>query len=108
MGASLITKELEEYLIKMRRHFHRHPELSLQETETERRICEELDQMGIPWVHIDPHNVIGILEGEPGEKRLCIRGDIDALPMQEQTDPEFKSISYFRGRRKLETTEHMM
>lgn len=93
MGASLITKELEEYLIKMRRHFHRHPELSLQEAETERRICEELDQMGIPWVHIDPHNVIGILEGEPGEKRLCIRGDIDALPMQEQTDLEFKSVN---------------
>jgi len=93
MDNRLMTKDLEEYLIKMRRHFHQHPELSLEEVETEKKICEELDKMGIPWIHINPHNVIGILEGKPGEKKLCIRGDIDALPMQEETDLPFKSLN---------------
>ena len=90
---NLITKEYEDYLIKMRRHFHMHPELSCQEVETEKTICEELDKMGLPWIHIDPHNVIATLEGEPGGKKMMMRGDIDALPMKEETGLPFSSIN---------------
>ena len=90
---NLVTNDLEEYLIRMRRHFHQHPELSLHEAKTEKKICEELDKMGIPWICVGVHNVIGVLEGVPGEKKLCIRGDIDALPIQEETGLPFRSVN---------------
>ena len=39
------TKEISEYIIRLRKHFHRHPELGLQEFETSKRIKEELDKI---------------------------------------------------------------
>ncbi len=91
MSSSIISKELEEYVIAMRRHFHQHPELSTQEVNTEARICEELDKMGLPYVRVPVHNVIACLEGAPGGKTLAIRGDIDALPVMEEGDLPFRS-----------------
>ncbi len=88
-----MTEALESYMIDLRRYFHQHPELSCQEVNTEKRICEELDKIGLPWVHIDPHNVVACLDCGPGKKNLAVRGDIDALPMQEETGLPFSSVN---------------
>ena len=44
-----------EYVVKMRRHFHKYPEISTQEKETSKRICEELEAMGVndSVIHVD-------------------------------------------------------
>ncbi|MBR2989838.1 MAG: amidohydrolase [Solobacterium sp.] len=87
-----LARKYEDYMIAIRRHFHMHPELSLQEEQTSARIQEELKEMGIPFEVVGHRNVVGRTDfGKPG-KRLAIRADIDALPMQEEIDSEFKSV----------------
>ena len=42
-----IAAEFEPYIIKQRRHFHKHPELSLAEERTTSDIANQLDAMPI-------------------------------------------------------------
>ena len=44
-----IATEFEPYIIKQRRHFHKHPELSLAEERTTSDIANQLDAMNIPY-----------------------------------------------------------
>ena len=44
-----IAAEFEPYIIKQRRHFHKHPELSLAEERTTSDIANQLDAMNIPY-----------------------------------------------------------
>ena len=44
--------EEKEYLVSIRREFHRHPEVSLKEFRTAKRIEEELEQFGIPHTRV--------------------------------------------------------
>jgi carboxypeptidase Ss1 len=86
-----LAKKYEDYMISIRREFHMHPELSLQEERTSRRIQEELKAMGIPYEVVGNRNVVGKIEfANPGRK-VAFRADIDALPMQEEIESEFKS-----------------
>ena len=51
------------YLTALRREFHQHPELSLQEFRTAGRIEEELDQFGIPHIRVGETGVLGTVRG---------------------------------------------
>ena len=44
------AEALHSYVVNLRKHFHQHPELSLEEWETTKRIEEELMQMEIPFL----------------------------------------------------------
>ncbi len=91
MSIAARAKELEQYTIDLRREFHMHPELSFQEEFTVKRICEELTKAGLPFELVGHNNVVALLDtGRPG-KRLAIRGDIDALPIDEINDQPYKS-----------------
>ena len=81
-----------ELAVAFRRDLHRHPELSTREVRTSARICEELDKLGIEYRLMDDiHAVVGIIRsGKPG-KTAALRGDIDALPIQENTGLPFAS-----------------
>ena len=82
-----IRKELEQdkaALIALRRDFHRHPELSLQEFRTAQRIEEELDRLDIPHTRVGETGVLGTLRGTgSGGGVMVLRADMDALPIQE-------------------------
>ena len=53
MDVKKAAAETKDYIVSIRREFHRHPELSLQEFRTAQRIEEELDKFGIPYeVHV--------------------------------------------------------
>ena len=43
---------LREELVELRRYFHAHPEQSWQEFNTQKKICEYLDALGIPYVKV--------------------------------------------------------
>ena len=81
-----LAKEVDSYVVEMRRYFHEHPELSNQEEKTVERIAQELDAMGISYNIVPKGGIIAVLEGEnPGQgKTVLLRADIDALPVQEQ------------------------
>lgn len=81
----------KEYTVSMRRMFHRHPELSMKETETAARIRAELDKMGIPYETVGETGTIGTLKGKKDHPVIGLRCDIDALPITEVKDLEFKS-----------------
>ena len=44
------SREIYDYLVKVRRQFHEYPELSGEEWETIKYIRNELDEMGIEYV----------------------------------------------------------
>ena len=86
-----LAKKYEDYMISIRREFHMHPELSLQEERTSRRIQEELKAMGILYEVVGNRNVVGKIEfANPGRK-VAFRADIDALPIQEDNDLPYRS-----------------
>ncbi len=86
------AQRAQDYLIKMRRHFHQYPEASAQEYETSKRIGEELTAMGLTWkqVGMDTGIVCDIQGKFPG-KTFMIRADIDALSVTEDTGLPFES-----------------
>ena len=90
----------EPYIIERRRHFHKHPELSLQEFRTTEDIARELDAMGIPYERPLETGLIATLRGTAPDaydangkprRRILLRADIDALPVTERTGEEFAS-----------------
>ena len=82
----------KEYMINLRRDFHRHPELSLQERRTAGVIEQELERFEISHTRIGATGVLGILRGtQSGSGVVDLRADIDALPIQETNDVEYRS-----------------
>lgn len=82
----------KEYMINLRRDFHRHPELSLQERRTAGVIEQELERFEISHSRIGATGVLGILRGtQSGSGVVALRADIDALPIQETNDVEYRS-----------------
>lgn len=87
------TNELRDYVIKMRRHFHKFPEVSFEEKETSKKIQEELSLMGIPFEVIGDYGVVGKIVGKKPGKVVALRADIDALSIKEENTCEFKSAN---------------
>lgn len=84
MDVKKAAAETKDYIVSIRREFHRHPELSLQEFRTAQRIEEELDKFGIPHTRVGETGVLGTLKGaKDNGKVLVLRADIDALPIEE-------------------------
>lgn len=85
-------KKLEETMIAQRRLLHQNPELSYQEFHTTEFLKKELLNSGIELEPLQmPTGVSAIIRGERPGKTICIRHDIDALPIQEATGLSFAS-----------------
>lgn len=88
------VKQQEEYIISLRRYFHEYPELSLEEFNTASKIEEELDKMGIEHKRIEKTGVAAVITNiidEKSAKTIVLRADIDALPINEESDVTYKS-----------------
>ncbi|MEE9437437.1 MAG: amidohydrolase [Saprospiraceae bacterium] len=87
------SNEVEAQVIKWRRHFHEHPELSNREFKTAEKVAEILKSFGLEVdTGIAKTGVIAVLDtGKPGPT-IGLRADIDALPVVERTDLSFKSV----------------
>lgn len=85
----LLSHEEREAVIEMRHAMHREPELSNQETKTQKRIIDTLRRFGLDRARTFHNTGVYIdIEGlAPGPTRsIALRGDIDALPIQEDRD----------------------
>jgi amidohydrolase len=81
-----------EKLVSWRRHFHMYPEVSFKEYETANYIVAQLKRY--PEIEIlrpTKTGVVGVLKGGLPGKTIGLRADIDALPITEEADVEFKS-----------------
>lgn len=86
------AQSLQERTVAMRRQLHERPELALELPWTQQRVADELADLPITLTQgTGCTSLIGVLDGaEPGPTVL-LRGDMDALPMPEDTDVEFRS-----------------
>ncbi|MBS4930799.1 MAG: amidohydrolase [Clostridiales bacterium] len=92
MGLKDYVVKNREYITEMRRYFHAHPEVSLKEYNTCKKIEEELDEMGIPHRRVGETGVYGWIDGKGNggkDKVMVLRADIDALAME-----DLKEVSY--------------
>ncbi len=86
------VRALEPELLQWRRQLHQNPELSFHETQTSAWICSMLDTFdGVSYTRPTPTSVMAVVRGEKAGRTIAIRADIDALPIDEQTDVPFKS-----------------
>ena len=69
-------------LVKLRRYFHEHPELSNVEDATCDTIQKKLEEYGIRTEVVEHGGVFGFIDNGPG-KTVLMRADIDGLPIQE-------------------------
>ena len=85
---------LKKKIIKTRRDFHQHPELSFQEYRTSKIVANQLDSFGISVeTNIGKTGVVGTLNGTSTGKTIAFRADMDALPIQETGDAPYKSVN---------------
>ena len=92
---NLFTDSERESLIALRRALHRHPELSWKEEQTAARLEKALRESGITEIRRVAGT--GVIARVPGADRgapvVALRGDIDALPIQEATGLPFASTN---------------
>ena len=91
----LRSADLKEEVIQLRRHFHRHPELSYEEFETSAFISDWLQKNGIAFRKgIAGTGIIGTIKGEAHRgKVIAIRAEMDALPITERNKTEYSSLN---------------
>ena len=83
---------IEDEIIRTRRMLHQNPELSYHEQETAKFVAERLESLGIKVKRgVGGNGVLGILEGAKKGRVVALRADMDALPVEELADVEFKS-----------------
>jgi len=110
-----LGERYEQDVIALRRHFHQHPEVGGHELETSRFVCEQLDEMGIPYRRVEGARPQGFTDerdtfigtgliatirgtapgaydadGNPA-RRVALRTDMDALPIRELTGAPYAS-----------------
>lgn len=80
-------------VVAIRRHLHQHPELSFEEYNTSAFIAQKLTEYGVKFQKdIVKTGVVALVEGKnPSKKVIALRADIDALPIQEENEVDYKS-----------------
>lgn len=96
MSSELLSRARagKEKMVRVRRHLHRHPELSFKEKETGRFLARELKALGLKVRHpFAGTGVLAVLEGGKAGRAVALRSDMDALPVQEETGLPFASLN---------------
>ena len=91
MSAIDTIRTFHDELTAIRRDFHAHPEIGMEETRTAGIVAAKLREWGIE-VHegVGRTGVVGILRNGEGPS-VGLRADMDCLPMDEQTNLEYRS-----------------
>ncbi|MDQ0326517.1 hippurate hydrolase [Rhodopseudomonas julia] len=92
-----VIPKIEEFaaeLTAIRHDFHSHPELGFEETRTAGIVAEKLRAYGVDEVHegIGGTGVVALIKGEGGgNRRVGLRADMDALPIEEASGVPYAS-----------------
>jgi len=88
-----VPPDLAERLVALRHALHQHPELAFEERQTSARLRQELERLRP--AAIESVADTGLVARFPGRRSdvpaVAIRGDIDALPIEEETGAAFRS-----------------
>ena len=87
------AKELQGEMVAWRRHIHANPEIGEDLPETALFVKSKLLEFGLEPVEIFPCCLVVTISGPKEGKCILLRADMDALPMEEETDLPFKSTN---------------
>lgn len=85
-----VADGLFEETVRIRRRLHQYPELSGQEQQTLAFIRTQLDTLSIPYAEYKNGGICAIIG--KGDRAVGVRGDVDALPVQEETNLPYASV----------------
>lgn len=86
------AQSLADRTIDFRRALHRRPEIGLQLPGTQQAVLDELDDLGLSVrTGTTTTSVVAVLEGASAGPTVLLRGDMDALPLTEDTQLGFAS-----------------
>lgn len=88
-----LAKEKLDEVTAIRRHIHMYPELSFQEEKTAAFVASKLDETGISYKDkVAGTGIVAEIKGRnPESKMVVLRSDLDALPITEKNNTEYKS-----------------
>jgi hippurate hydrolase len=87
-----LAKQYADEFIKVRHHIHANPELSFKEFETSAFVQEKLTSWQIPFEIKATTGVVGLIKGNnPDKKIIALRADMDALPITEENNVDYRS-----------------
>lgn len=91
-----ISNEIFDDVVSFRKWIHKHPELSFQEKETSEFICSILKKNDIRFTkNIGGYGIVAVIEGKKSSSRVIgFRADMDALPIIEENDIDYKSVNH--------------
>jgi amidohydrolase len=87
--------EIVPDIVALRRDLHEHPELAFEEVRTSGIVAQRLRALGLEvQTGVAKTGVVGLLRGGksgPGAKTIAIRADMDALPIHELNEIDYRS-----------------
>lgn len=92
MGMYQEALAIKNEIVENRKHFHQNPELGLELPMTAAYVEEKLKEMGYEPKRIGDCGIVAIAGKKEG-KCFLIRGDMDALPVEEMADVDYKSTN---------------
>lgn len=85
------AEKLQSELMAMRRHLHAHPEVGFDLPCTKAFVMQKLTEFGYTPQQMGKCGVIAIAGGKHPGKTILLRADMDALPLNEEADVEYRS-----------------
>ncbi len=86
------ANEFKDEMIAWRRHLHKNPELSFEEYKTVQFVKEKLEKLNFDIEYpVAKTGLVATFKGEQDGPTVALRADMDALPIQEESDKEYKS-----------------
>lgn len=85
------AKKLESELINTRRDFHENPELGFELFRTSEKVKAFLKKEGIEYRETAKTGICAIIKGKNTGKTVALRGDMDALPLNDKKACEYSS-----------------
>lgn len=86
-----VTLPLKDYLVSCRRALHQIPELHFELPQTTAFVSAQLDAMDVPHTIIENGGIIALIGSANAGKTFLLRGDMDALPLKEESGEPFAS-----------------
>jgi len=84
----------KDELIAIRKDFHKHPELAFEEVRTSGIVAEKLNSWGIEThTGIAKTGLVGVIKAGESDRKVGLRADMDALPIEEANSFEHKSVN---------------
>lgn len=89
-----LSKTIYNDVVGNRRHLHANPELSFNEHNTSAFVAKQLDALGISYQKMADTGLVALLKGnKPSDKVVALRADMDALPITEANEVDYKSTN---------------